>query len=368
MTGTVHSPVSQIGPADVDALVMGADFFGTSIAGSGMDDFRAWAFEVLERCGPVPVVPADRLPPDTLCAAVGIAGSVTAMIELPPSGDEPMTVVKTLEKHMGRPVGAVMPMNAATINGIFPVIAAAELGIPVVDCDGMGRIFPLITQTSYVLAGLPLTPLAATSAVHDVVSMDATAERAERLVRAMLHSAGGWMLLGLYPTEAANLVTGGIAGSVSRVVQVGRLLNEATSHDAIVHGLRDAIGASLLGSGRVVELGPSGRRGPVIQPANPTTVVVREDSPRDRVIRLEAQNELLLAVIDGVLTTAVPDLLCLLDRNSLRMKGLERIVLGDELDVLVVPAAPVWHSAAGLALGGPKAFGLPVGHPKEGSR
>jgi uncharacterized protein len=358
--------MTRIGAEDLDKLVAGAEFFGSSIAGSDLEHVQAWAHEVLARCGPVPLVSVDALAPDTMCAAVGIAGSVTALIELPPSGDEPTAVVRALQDQLGRPIDAVMPMNAASGNAIFPVIAAAELGLPLVDCDGMGRILPLINQTSYALAGLPLTPLTAISAVRDVVSIDASGPRAELLIRAMLHTGGGWMLCALYPTEAASLATGAIAGSVSRVLDVGALLTGPTERDRILHGLGETVGATVLGGGRVVELGPSGQRGGApTQPANPTTVVVREAWERSRLIRLEAQNEFLLALIDGELTTAVPDLLCLLDRHSIRLKGLEHLGAGDEVDVLAVPAAPVWHSSAGLALAGPRAFGLPVRHPKE---
>lgn len=357
--------ITRIGADDVDALAVGAELFGSSLAGPNIEHVRAWAFEVLERCGPVALVPPDQLPPDTLCAATGGVGSVTAMLELPPSGDELTGVLRALQDNLGRPLGAVMPMNAASINALFPLIAAAELGVPLVDCDGMGRVLPLINQTSYAVAGLPLTPMTAISAMRDLVSVDASGARAELLIRAMLQTVGGWMLCALYPTEAANLGTAAISGSVSRAVRVGRLLTGATERDHILRGLGNTVGATVLGSGRVVELGPADQRGVPAQPANPTTVVVREWAERGKLIRLEAQNEFLLAVIDGELITAVPDLLCLLDRHSLRMKGLEYLGLGDEVDVLAVPAAPVWHTGAGLALAGPKAFGLPVRHPKE---
>jgi DUF917 family protein len=364
----VSAAVSRIGVGDVASLVAGAEFFSSSVAGSSMANVRAWASEVLERRGPVPLVRVEDLAPDTLCAAVGTAGSVTALAELPPAGDEPVAVVRALQNQLGERLGAVMPLNAATLNAVVPVIAAAELGLPLVDCDGMGRILPLINQTSYAVAGLPLTPLAATSVVHDLISIDTTPARAELLVRALLSTAGGWLMCALYPTPARDLAAGAIHGSMSRVVRVGRVLTSATDHEAILQGLADTVGASVLGGGPVVELGPSGHRGAPAQPANPTTVVVHEEHGRGRLIRLEAQNELLLAVIDGRVSTAVPDLLCLLDRNSLRMKGLERVAVGDDVDVLAVPAAPVWHSEAGLALAGPRAFGLAVRHPEEGHR
>jgi uncharacterized protein len=365
MPGPPSTPIREITAGDVDALVMGADFYSSSSAGMIMENIRAWAFEVLDRRGPVPLISVDDLRPGELCAAVGMAGSLTAVAELPPAGDEPVAVVERLQRHLGQRLAAVTALNAATVNAVFPVLAAAEQGLPLVDCDGMGRVLPLIDQTSYAVAGLPLTPLTAVSAVQDVAVIDAGPMRAEPLVRALLNAAGGWLLCALYPTRAERLAHAAISGSMSRVVRVGRLLAAARDHDAVLAGLADTVGATVLGSGRVVELGPSGRRGVLAHPANPTTVVVREAQDGGRLIRLEAQNELLLAVVDGVLSAAVPDVLCLLDRQGLRMKGLERLAVGDEVDVLTVPAAPVWHTAAGAALAGPRAFGLPVRHPRE---
>ncbi len=44
--------------------------------------------------------------------------------------------------------------------------------------------------------------------------------------------------------------------------------------------------------------------------------------------------------------------------------GLDSLGGGEVVEVLVMPAAPVWYSPAGLALAGPRAFGLPVEHPR----
>jgi DUF917 family protein len=100
----------------------------------------------------------------------------------------------------------------------------------------------------------------------------------------------------------------------------------------------------------------------------PSSIVLAEPGEAGRIIRLEAQNELLLALIDGAVAAAVPDVLCMLDRHKLRVVGLEGVEVGDDVDVLMVPAAPMWHTEAGLGLAGPRAFGFPVSHPSEGGR
>ncbi|MEV6983374.1 DUF917 domain-containing protein [Sphaerisporangium sp. NPDC051017] len=391
--------------ADVPALLAGAEFFSTNAAGEGIEFAGFWLEDILARTGPVELVTADELDPDTPCAAVGAMGSTVAMAELPPSGEEPLVLARSLAGRFGAPLGAIMPLNAASVNALQPVAAAAVLGLPLIDCDGMGRVFPLIHQTTYELAGLSLSPLAAVSAGNDSLLLDTGSARAEQIARSITQAAGGWLLCGMYPTRVGRLREAAIHGSVSRTLKVGRLLREHASdgataqalvgdppwggaspwpahagpgdgewsrrgtapHERLLRDLTAATGATVLGGGRVVELGPSPRQAGIVYPGNPMSMVVH-DHDSGRLIRLEAHNELVLALADGALTAAVPDLLCLLDRGTLRMTGPERLTVGDQVDVLCVPAAPVWHSVHGLGLGGPGAFGFPLRHPRQEGR
>jgi DUF917 family protein len=409
--------------ADVPALLAGAEFFSTSAAGEGIDFAGVWLGDILAHTGPVRLVAAGDLDPGTVCAAIGGMGSTTAMAELPPSGNEPEALARSLEGRCG-PLGAVLPLNAASVNALFPVAAAALLGLPLIDCDGMGRVFPLIHQTTFELAGLSLAPMAAVSAGDDSLLLETGSARAERLARVVAQSAGGWLLCALYPTRVGELAGAAIPGSMSRVLEVGRVLlahapgrpawaggpawtggpahppgrpgwtdgpahppgppweaGEAGAfqeggpgqrgvvapHERLLAELTAVTGASVLGGGRLVEIGPSVRQAAALFPGNPVGLAVH-DHDSGRLIRIEAHNELILALSDGSLAAAVPDLLCLLDRGTLRMTGPGRLTAGDLVDVLVVPAAPLWHTIPGLALGGPGAFGFPLRHPKEAGR
>ena len=44
-------------------------------------------------------------------------------------------------------------------NGVLPLAIAAELGLPLVDADGMGRAFPEGPQVSMHVAGLSPAPV-----------------------------------------------------------------------------------------------------------------------------------------------------------------------------------------------------------------
>ena len=45
-----------------------------------------------------------------------------------------------------------MPMEAGGVNSMLP-IAAARLGLPMVDCDGMGRAFPELPMVTFTIGG-----------------------------------------------------------------------------------------------------------------------------------------------------------------------------------------------------------------------
>src|SRR3546814_5167004 len=66
--------------------------------------------------------------------------------------------MRRLEAIMGRPISAVLPIEIGGGNGLAPLIAAAELGVPVVDCDGMGRAFPESQMTIFNIRGLKACP------------------------------------------------------------------------------------------------------------------------------------------------------------------------------------------------------------------
>ena len=45
---------------------------------------------------------------------------------------------------------------------MIPIVVAAQLGLPLIDCDGMGRAFPELQMVTFNLDGIPATPMAIT--------------------------------------------------------------------------------------------------------------------------------------------------------------------------------------------------------------
>ena len=101
--------------------------------------------------------PAD-LADDDLVAVVSNMGA-------PLVGQERLTdprtiarAVRMMEEYLGRRFRAVMSLEIGGGNAIQPFMAAALLGLPVVDADTMGRAFPEAQMTSFAIHDLPHVP------------------------------------------------------------------------------------------------------------------------------------------------------------------------------------------------------------------
>lgn len=361
---TAGGPVTAIGADDVATLWAGAQFYAPAVGDIGATALREWVTALLAEYGPVPLVPAAALPAGTRCAALGLVGSGLALAELPPVGDEFTAVLDGLELRIGARFEAVFPLAAAALNALTPLVAAASRGLPLIDGDGMGRVFPLVQHTSLHLAGVSVGPVCAAGPAGERLTLEAaSAERVEAMLRAQVHLLGGWAATASYPCRAAELMGTAIHGTVSRLLGAGRVLRAGGPVDQVVSRLAAVTGCRSVGRGRVVEVEQLTRPTQGAQPAHASTVLVAETAGAGRLFQLELQNDILLVLTDGALTAAVPDVICLLDAVRGVVVGLDGLEMGDLVDVLVMPAAPVWYSGAGLALVGPHAFGMPIEHP-----
>ena len=76
-----------------------------------------------------------------------------------------------------------------------------------------------------------------------------------------------------------------------------------------------------------------------------------------RLIRLELQNENLVALERGRVLASVPDLITVLDAETAEAIATERIRYGQRVTVIAFACAPVWRTEKGIAATGPRAFG-----------
>jgi len=358
--------IASIGAEDVPALYAGAQFYSAAVGDANRSSLTSWLTSLLERNGPVPLRRVEAVDPETRCVAVCVLGSGSALADLPPAGDEFASATRQIERLQGVRFGAVYPLAAATVSALMPVVAASQLSVPLLDADGMGRTFALIHHTAMHLAGVSPTPLVALGPTGESVLVEVpSGPRADRVLRGNVDTLGGWAALAAYPATAGVLRRAALPGTVSRILNVGRILLEPADPEQLVARIGTVTGCRRIARARIVELEHLSRPNDVTIPAHPSSLVAEETGGAARQLRIELRSEIVAVFADGVLVAGAPDLLCLLDVSRGALATLDSLEPGDLVDVLVTPADAVWYSAEGMAMVGLGSHGIALDHPRK---
>lgn len=342
----------RLDAATLPALAAGCAAVG---AGGGGDPDLALTMALLavREHGAVSVIGVDDLDDEALVMPCGMLGAPTIADERMWSGDEGRTLRDMVERLHGRPVQALMPLQIAGAGGVLPVTWAARLGLPLADADGRGRAFPELPQHAMHLGGVAAGPVVLTDGRGDTIVIHLDDEsRADRLSRAAAGSLGGVCAAAMYCMAGARARSAAIRGSVTRALAVGRAIVGVEGNDRLA-AVVAALGAKVLIHGSVITVehaaGGSFPRG--------AATVQSPGRDGRRRVRVELENEYLLALEDGAPCAMVPDLVSLLAANTGVPVLTERLAYGQRVTVVASPAPEVWRSEAGLALVGPRAFG-----------
>jgi DUF917 family protein len=75
-------------------------------------------------------------------------------------------------------------------------------------------------------------------------------------------------------------------------------------------------------------------------------------------MEISFQNEHLVARVNGKTKAIVPDLICLVDRETAEPVPVDGLKYGQRLKVIATSAAPIMRTPESLAVFGPHAFGI----------
>jgi DUF917 family protein len=340
-------------PDTLCALSRGSAILG---AGGGGDAHVTLlqALQATEDFGPVSLVDLDELPNDALIMPVAGIGATTVILEKFENGDEGERLREQLQFVTGRQVAALMAIEIGGGNALLPITWAARIGLPVVDADGIGRSFPEIPQVTMHLAGISASPAVLTDergnmAVFRTISGDWM----ERLERAAAVEFGGSASgAGFLLTAAQARGTGAtIRNSVSKAIKIGEALAGATSSP--VAALIAEMGAFQLITGKVLDVERHTTSGFV----RGSVVIEGLGEDTGRLIRLELQNENLVALDRGRVLASVPDLITVLDAETADAIASDVVRYGQRVTVIAFACDPVWRTERGIAVAGPRAFG-----------
>ncbi len=347
-------------PAQLGDLALGAAFLGS---GGGGDPYYSLllAKAALARHGGFDLVPLDAVADDALLAPCGWIGAPTVSVEKLPNGGEATAGLRRLEAIMGRPVDAVLPIEIGGGNGLAPLLAAAELGIPIVDCDGMGRAFPESQMAIFNIRGLSACPSVLTAADGSLNVIETPDNLThERIARALSVSLGGIAHMVEYPLSGAQAKAHAVPGSISTAIAIGHAIRRARAAGedpfaALAHALATTglyPHCRTLFDGKITDLERETRGGFSVG-----RVVVEGFGGSGR-MEIEFQNENLVAIRDGAVRAMVPDIITIMDRDTADTVTTERLKYGQRVRVIAAAAPAILREARALAFVGPRAFGM----------
>jgi hypothetical protein len=346
----------KIGLAEVEDIALGASLLG---AGGGGDPYygKLMAIGAIKECGPVELISPEEVPDDAIIMPIAMMGAPTVLCEKGTGGSEYKVIYEMVSKFLGKPVYAVMPMEAGGVNSMLPIAAAARLGLPMVDCDGMGRAFPELQMVTFTIGGVSATPMALTDEKgNSVIFNTITNKWTEELARAVTMSCGGSVTVSLYIMDGATMKAFGVKNIVTRSEMLGKSIRsvkdlpELSPEEAFLRAsegygifkgkiadvLRETNGAFNLG--RILLDGIGDYRGQRAE--------------------VSFQNENLAVSVDGEIKATVPDLICLVDTETFIPVTTEALKYGKRVMVVGLKCYEMWRTKEGLDLVCPRYFGV----------
>lgn len=347
-------------PEDLVDMARGATFLGT---GGGGDPYigRQLAANAIREFGIPQIISADDLDDEAFVCTVAMLGAPTVLGEKAACGDEIDRVVRLLERYQGRKIDALMPIEIGGLNSMMPIMAAARLKLPLVDADGMGRAFPELQMTSFNIYGISCTPAAiADEHLNSMVVEAGSAKRAEDLVRVASIEMGCSILISCYSMTGREVKRTAVKGTMSLALEIGRTIARGRRNGDPLGALIGYLNSTtyygpinMLLAGKVVDL----RRDTAGGFSVGHCLLEALDGSRRR-MEVTFQNEHLVVRENGEVRAVVPDLICMVDSESIEPIPVDALKYGQRIKLLAVRAPPILRTPEALAIVGPQAFGF----------
>ena len=339
----------------IENIAVGAAFLGT---GGGGDPYigKMMALSAVKKHGPVQLVSTNEIAEEDQFIPSAMMGAPSVLIEKFPKGDEFVRVFEKLGRYLGvENIAGTFPMEAGGVNSMIPIVVAATLGLPLVDCDGMGRAFPELQMTTFNLAGVSATPMAITDEKGNIGIMETIDNKwTERLARVLTVEMGASSLVSIYPCKGHELRDHGIENIITFSEQIGEVIrtNEKEEGSKLKKLLQLINGVQLF-EGKITDVLRKVEGGFNFGQAN----IEGLNGDVDAQMKVFFQNENLVAEKDGHAVAMTPDLICMVDLETLMPITTEALKYGKRVRVLALPSHPKWRTDKGVATVGPRYFG-----------
>ncbi|WP_321395555.1 DUF917 domain-containing protein [Emcibacter sp.] len=345
---------------DLEDFARGAAFLGT---GGGGDPYigKLLAQHAIREFGMPTIIEPDELKDDDLVFAIAMLGAPTVLVEKAACGDDIDLAIDKLAERLGRRPDALIPIEIGGINSTVPVVASARTGIPLVNADGMGRAFPEVQMVTFNVYGHPPTPMSVVDEHLNAVVIDAKdAKTAEDLVRSVAIQMGLSVMTANYPVSGEVVKKYAVKHTLTLALEIGQAIKRGRREGNPVEVLADYLRSTdyyrhckILYDGKVTDIKRETARGFSVGHCRIDPLTGTGEA-----MEIVFQNENLAARISGKTVAMVPDLICIVDRETAEPVPVESLRYGQRVKVIAASVPPIMRTPEALATFGPRCFGL----------
>lgn len=347
----------ELGIQEIEDIALGATLLG---AGGGGDPYigKLTAIGAIKECGPVKMISIDEVPEDAFIMPIATMGAPSILAEKGLGSGEFSELLALISQFYGKKVYAVMPIEQGGVNSMLPIAAAARLGLPMIDADGMGRAFPELQMVTFTIGGASATPMAYIDEKgNSGVLSTITNKWTEDIARAVTTVCGGTLVITLFCMNTQTLRDYGVHGIVSRSEEIGRAIRTAKEKAGDLtpeEYFLQAVNGHRLCKGKITDVLREVRNS-----FNYGKVILEGiDDYKGVTSSIEFQNENLCAIVGDTIVATTPDLICLVDAETFQPIPTDALKYGKRVLAVGLECFPLWRTQAGIDLVGPRYFGI----------
>jgi len=257
---------------------------------------------------------------------------------------------------LGKKATAVISGEIGGSNSLEPLIAAGENNIPVVDGDGMGRAFPEIHMKTFFIYGVSWTPAVVCDEKGNTALFThaISAHWLEKMARAVTIQMGCAAVFATAPMSGIQVKKTAIHGTLSLAKEVGKAVQKSQKNkENPIKNILKVYPGKLLFEGKITDLSRTTTEGF----ARGYVTINGTNNFSNSELKIEFQNENLIAYINEKIKCMVPDLICIIDTETGEPITTELLRYGFRVSILALPAPQNLCTKKALKVVGPRGFG-----------
>lgn len=261
-----------------------------------------------------------------------------------------LRVVQLAQVVGGKPLEAIVPVEAGPVNIAVVLYISAMTGLPIVDADPRGRSVPEIGQSNWALKRVPVGPvIAVTNREEEFIFRNIASDaREDSLLRAIVPMSDNRMSGADHILPVGEMREALIEGTVSKCLQIGIHLRQAPTN--VARGLAEKFEGKVIFRGTVSE-----HRTLKDSVCSKGIVFIKN---REETMQLHLFNECMYAEVHGKVVASIPEIISIVDQETRKVLLNPDFKIGSKVSVVVLPSPSPFLTPEGLELFGPKYAGI----------